>query len=337
MKHITLKIIPEMELLGGVQAQTSWIKREGPDGKGNKYFQALKAFFSNYKGHRAVKLSQQLTDSRFTYDAPPAFICHLGPLPDLELKYEYSEYLVGRAKERQLLEDFRLALKELAAESDFLSFYQKWEPYLERFVEKSKQGFRQKEIEKWLTDFFGWSQGEFHLILAPSMFPGGGYGASVTNRAGQTIAFQTLCDWGTSDGDPILPTGIALENLTVHELSHSFVNPCIDANPKRVKRLENLYEPVKEIMKKQAYNNVTIFLYETVIRAIEILFAREFFPPEQEQEILSFHQKWGFYLTGFVVGQLEHYQANRALYPTFKEFVPYLLDELKSVPVPDTI
>ncbi|NLJ79676.1 MAG: hypothetical protein GX335_01460 [Firmicutes bacterium] len=75
MKHITLKIIPEMELLGGVQSQTSWIKREDPDGKGNNYFQALKAFFSNYKGHRAVKLSQKLTDSKFTYDAPPTFIC----------------------------------------------------------------------------------------------------------------------------------------------------------------------------------------------------------------------------------------------------------------------
>lgn len=38
-----------------------------------------------------MRLAQDLTKKGFTYDAPPAFICHLGPLPDLELVHEHDQ------------------------------------------------------------------------------------------------------------------------------------------------------------------------------------------------------------------------------------------------------
>jgi len=110
-------VSPEMELLAGVLAQTSWITQRGPAGEGNEYYRALKEFFAPYGDHEAVKIAQELTNIGFTYDAPPGFVCHLGSLPELTLKHEYSEYLINRAKGRERLESFRLALRDLAAAS----------------------------------------------------------------------------------------------------------------------------------------------------------------------------------------------------------------------------
>ncbi|MGI6645214.1 MAG: hypothetical protein ACOX5D_00795 [Limnochordia bacterium] len=78
-----LKILPEMELLAGVLTQTTWMERRGPRGPGNEYYRALKEFFAEYQDHEAVAIAQRLTERGFTYDAPPALICHLGPLPEL--------------------------------------------------------------------------------------------------------------------------------------------------------------------------------------------------------------------------------------------------------------
>ncbi len=321
------KVVPEIELLGGVLSQTSWMNENGPPGSGNLYFQALQDFFSEYSDHEAVKLAEQFTKKGFTYDAPPAFICHLGALPELELRYEYSPYLVKRAGGRNKLEEFRIALRDLAEEMNFLGFFQEWQPYLDGIVEKSVEGFRQATIEQWLEDYFGWSVSEFHLLMTASMFPGGGYGATVHDDAGNLIAFQIIRDSG--DGDqPRFPDGVSFENLTIHELGHSFVNPSLEAYPNRAKKLKPLLWPVRKVMRQQAYTTVGTFLNEQVIRAMEVISARDLFTPEIEAVILTYQEERGFYLTSYIVEQLEYYQANRDLYPAFTDFVPYLYDQL---------
>lgn len=318
----------EMELLGGVLSQTSWTQEHGPVGSGNEYFRALQDFFTPYKNHEAVRLAQALTKSGFTYDAPPGFACHLRPLPGLELAHEYSEYLVKRAGGRQKLEDFRLALKDLAQESNFLQFWEEWEPYLDEVLADTVQGFRSEAITKWLEDFFGWSAEEFHLLMTPSMFPGGGYGATVETAEGRMIAYQIIRENGVSQGKPEFPTGVSLEHLTVHELGHAFVNPSLEAYSERAKKLRPLLVPVRQVMKNQAYPTVTIFLNEQVLRGVEIMAARDLFEPEMEMRLINYHEERGFYLIRYVVEQLEFYENNRDLYPTFQEFVPYLYDQL---------
>lgn len=325
-----LTVSPEMELLAGVLAQTTWIENLGPSGSGNEYFRALQEFFATYKDHPAVIQAQNFTNKGFTFDAPAAFVCHLGPLPDLELLYEYSSYLISRAGGRERLEDFRLALKDLAYKSDFLVFFASWDGYLEASLENSRADFRQELLENWLEDFFGWSASEFHLLMAPSMFPGGGYGATVTDSQGNSIAFQIIREQGCSQTVPEFPSGVSLENLTIHELGHFFVNPSLEAYSTRARKLSGLFWPVHTTMAKQAYPTVRLFLNEQVIRAIEVISAQDLFEPEMAELILANHEERGFYLTRFVVEKLGHYQANRDLYPTFRDFVPYLYDQLEA-------
>lgn len=106
-----IAILPQMELLAAVQSQTTWMKTMGPEGPGNEYFRALSSFMKPYKNHKAVRVCQALLDDAFSYDAPVNFVLHLGPLPDLTPWIEYQDYIVGRARGRERLEEFRVSLR----------------------------------------------------------------------------------------------------------------------------------------------------------------------------------------------------------------------------------
>ena len=325
-----LRISPEMELLAGVLSQTTWGTQHGPSGEGNEYYRALKSFFAPYKNHKAVTLAQELTAKGFTYDAPPAFVCHLGSLPELDVIHEYSDYVVKRAGGRQKLEKFRLALRDLAEESGFVIFFKQWMPYLDEIVRTANVGFRPDVVTEWLEDFFGWPAEEFHLIMTPSMFPAGGYGATITTEDNRLIAYQIIREQGSSNTKPQFPSGIWLEDLTIHELGHSFVNPSMEAYPTRANHLKPLMWPVRKIMYQQAYISIATFLNEQVLRSVQVTAAHELYGPEIREQIITYNEQVGFYLTQFVAEQLQFYQANRDRYPTFRDFVPYLYDQLDS-------
>jgi hypothetical protein len=216
-----------MELLAGVLSHTSWMDERGPDGEGNSYFQALRAFFEPYKEHEAVRIAEQLTRRGFVYDAPPNFIIHLSPLPELAAVHGYSEYLIRRAGGRAILERFQAALWDLAGQSDFLAFFEEQRPMFERIIAETLEGFDASPLTDWLTEFYGWSGEEFHIVFAPAMFPTGGYGATVTTERGQ-IVYHVLRELGASEQQPEFQSGSALHSLTLHEFSHSFVNPSVE-------------------------------------------------------------------------------------------------------------
>ena len=58
--------------------------------------------------------------------------------------------------------------------------------------------------------------------------------------------------------------------------------------------------------------------------------ARDLFCPELAEIVLENHKRSGFYLTAFVAEQLDYYQAHRSLYPPFRDFAPYLFDQLEA-------
>ena len=204
----------------------------GPQGPGNEYFRALKAFFAGYKEHKAVAIAEEFSKTGFTFDAPPAFICHLGPLPELELAYEYSDYLIGRAGGREKLEEFRLALIGLARESNFLEFFAQWEPYLDESLAPSREGFREDVLTEWLQEFFGWSAG-VPPHYGASMFLAADMGLMPLIKMAAWWCSRSYVKTGSSSDRPEFPTSTNLELLTIHELGHSFVNPSLEAYPER--------------------------------------------------------------------------------------------------------
>lgn len=330
-QNISAEILPRMELLAGVLSHTSWMELEGPKGAGNQYFQALHEFLIPYKEHDAIRIAESFTRDKFVYDAPPHFILHLSPLPELYARHEYSDYVSQRAKGSTNLETFRIALQDLGEQSDFLAFFEKQRPLFERILHETLQGFDAPLLTNWLEAFYGWAGHEFHIVFAPAMFPSGGYGAVVHTDSGPII-YQVLRDMETGDV-PEFQTGSALINITLHELSHSFVNPSIRQYNSLIQQyaLQDLFTPVEKMMNTQAYDTVRTFLNETIVRAVTSLAIYDLYGDDMRFQGLIKHQEHrGFYLTRFTIEQLQYYQQHRALYARFDDFIPYLLQQYEA-------
>jgi hypothetical protein len=326
--NIYAEILPRMELLAGVLSHTSWMELRGPRGAGNQYFQALHEFLLPYKEHEAMRIAESLTRKKFVYDAPPHFMLHLSPLPELRVQHEYSEYVSQRARGRANLEMFRVALQDLGEQSDFLAFFEQQRPLFERILHDTVNGFDATVLTNWMETFYGWSGHEFHIVLAPAMFPSGGYGVIVETNSGPLI-YQVLRDMGTGDV-PEFQTGSSLTNLTLHEFSHSFVNPSIRQYSSLIQQyaLHDLFTPVEKMMNKQAYDTTRTFLNETVVRAVSSLAIYDLYGDDRRfQGLITYQEQRGFYLTRFTIEQLQYYQQHRALYARFDDFIPYLLQQ----------
>jgi len=328
-RNIYAGMLPEMELLAGVLSQTSWMKQSGPSGGGNLYFRELRDFFTHYKDHEAVKIAEDMTVKYFTYDAPPAFILHLSPLPGLDRPEKYSDYLIGRAGGEENLERFRIALRNLAQKSNFMGFYKNHAADYIGWTDRALSGFKADSVSELMADYFGWAGDEFHMVFAPAMFPYGGY--AISKKSGdKIIIYQVVRENGESDSLPEFLSGLNLTVLSLHEFGHSFVNPSLErcSTLSKKYKLEELYTPVKTVMEKQAYGTYPTFFNEMVVRAMT---ARAFKHNQViYNRIIENEKKDGFYFIEFTCEQLEYYEKNRDKYKRFDEFVPYLLKKYHS-------
>lgn len=326
----SVEIRPEMELLAGALTQTDWLQTRGPVDDGNEYYRALAAFFVPYRDHRAIQLLTSLSGLGFNYEMPPAFICHLGPLPELDLRYEYSEDLVWAAGNRESLEELRLALRDLAAESNFDAFIARWQGSYAEWVGQAA-GFAGDQAVAWLESFFGTKADQYHLILAPAMFPAGGYAASAVSATGGRSLFAIIREPGRSISAPEIPAGPQLTSLALHEWGHAFVNPALATRQSELGKVRTLYWRTTRAMKRQGYGSLEAFLDEQVLRAVTSIAADDLLDdPGALAEEANYHETLGFYLTRPVIELLREYQAERGQFPTFDSFVPRLLDGLSS-------
>ncbi len=322
----TVMIDPRMELMAGVLSQTSWVNRRGPEGEGNAYYRALKDHFEPYGDHEAMQIAERLTGRGFTYDAPPHLALRFGWLPSLMRPNAYGDYLTNRAGGVAELEAFREALIDLYEESDFASFFNDHRADYATYLDRVVEGYDARSVIDWMEGFYG-TQGEsYHVVLAPAMFPGGGYGATIEKEEGLEV-YQVVRANGTSEEAPAFISGNQLALLTNHEWGHSFVNPAVDEHLALLKvyRLQAFFDPVAGYMEKQAYPKPSIFFKEQILRAVSVLWIEETFGEEVADQQIAHEENRGFYLTRFTVEQLKAYRADRETYPTFSEYLPELL------------
>lgn len=333
----TVSINPVLELLAGVQSQTQWDNQRGPQGKGSEYYRALKEFFTPYRDHEAVRISSELLRSNFAFDAPVGFVCHLGPLPDLALKVEYSDYLISRAGSRDRLEEFRIALKELAAESNFSAFVVQWQSKYDQWTQAAEKTFDRDAVTGWLCSFFRTDEAEFHFYLAPAMFPNGGYGATIAAPNGRTVAYQIVRANQGDDSEPQfgLQPG-SLNALGLHEWGHSFVNPAVDTVRGRVREVNRFYLPVADVMRQQAYSTTQTYLNEQILRAVTAIAVADTQTADAATAAIARDESRGFKMTSEISQYIrQEYLPDPDKYPTFAAFMPKLLDWLRRQPVPD--
>ena len=327
---VEIMVHPNIELISVVLSMTTWMDVRGPPHVSYRYGEDINEYFAPFKDHDAVNLAQKLTNRGFTYDAPPGFILHFSEPPALEKLYPYSEYLEDRAGGERILDDFAEALRKFAVESDFMTFYEAHHRFYSQIVKSVSEYFDQERLISDLEGFFGSEQASYTILLAPYMFPSGGYGTRIEEK-GKFHCYEIIRVSNIRQDTPSFGSTSGIYYLSLHEFSHSFVNPITEEFRLEVANYEDLFNPAAEKMKSIAYGDWEIMLNETLIRAFTCYKKGEEYGIVEGNSCLSEEKDMGFYFVEDIFELYSEYMQNRDIYPDFRSFYPDILDRLGEI------
>ena len=329
--RFSIIVDPRIELLAVVQHFTSWAPGGHIKSK-TTYKDDIDHYFEGFNDHPAIACVENLVNTGFTHDAPVAFMLYHGDPPELVQRNPYSDYLIGRAKGEQNLIEFADALRDFARKTDFMRFYQAHKALYDTHVVEVKSLLEGKDYVQVLEDFYGESRNSYGVILPPIL--AGGYGITVKTKEGYDI--YGVIGPCSLQGERVTFACLSyLESIILHEWSHSFVNPLVDQNFDHFKESIALFEPIKGMMRNQAYPNWRIALYEHIVRACEIHLRANLYEDFKKEKSLRRQEGKGFWYISYVDSLLEVYETQRKQYPTFSQFVPVIATRLSQISVED--
>lgn len=324
-------VLSQLELLAGILTQTTelWDKTLPSKSNDNDYYIELKNFFEPYRNHRAIQLANELIkENRFTYNAIPLFALQLSELPSLKVRGKYSKELIDRIGDTQKLESFRLAMLDLAIKSKFKEkFYDKHKDLYEEYRVIAQASLTQS-VELYVEKLFGDKGYNNLIVLACGLKTTGAYSTTFTDSNGDKTVYSTL--------SPMIHAGylnfVVNETLLIHEFGHAYVNPLTIkySNLIAEQDIKRLYIPVEDKLKKQAYVGVDSFINESILYGIMVYVMKQDGDPLYIN-LADDIENSGFYLTSFIVEQLEDYALERDVYPTFDEFYPVLIKRISNI------
>jgi hypothetical protein len=327
--RFTIAADPRMELLAVVQHFTSW----APGGhikSQTTYKEDIDDYFEGFQNHPAMAQVEGLVQIGFTHDAPVAFMLHHGPPPELEQKYPYSDYLITRAEGEENLTAFADVLRDFARQTDFMRFYRAHQALYDTQASEVISLLQEKDYVQGLEDFYGDSRASYGVILPPLF--AGGYGITVKTPEGYDI-YGVIGPCSLKDNRVTFACLDYLESIILHEWSHSFVNPLVDRNLDHFKQSSHLFDPIEGMMRKQAYPNWRICLYEHIVRACEIHLRDNLYEDFHTEKFLSYQEGKGFWYITHIDSLLNVYEIRREEYPSFSQFVPMIATGLSQISV----
>ncbi len=330
-KRVYVTVDPRIELLAVVQHFTSWASGGHIKSK-TTYKSDIDDYFGDFKRHRAIACVESLIRAGFTHDAPVRFILHHGDPPELVQESPYSDYLVRRARGKEPLRELADALRDFARKTDFMKFYRAHSTLYSSHVAAVESLLADKNYVHAIEHFFGKSAASYRVILAPLF--AGGYGPGIATQDGLDL-YAVLGPCGLRGERTTFACLGYLESIILHEWSHSFVNPLVDQYYDRFDKSAHLFEPIKGMMRRQAYPSWRIALYEHIVRACEIHIRASLNEKFNTDRAIRNQEAKGFWYIGYIDSLLTAYQTHRGRYPTFDQFVPVIAMRLSEVSVED--
>lgn len=242
------------------------------------YDGAAMRWFAPQAAHPAVALARTLRAERgIAYNAPVGLALALDPVTFeplvplwprpgfLDARWDSASAYGFAAALRAFARDARLAEFLAAQQVDVAAVEREFDRRLGSALDLD-----------WFRRVYGFGEGT-RLTVVPALFSReGNYGAHVVLGDGTFIAYQVLAVPSARRASDLHLSGDGLFGLAAHELSHPFVNPWVDAHlDQLLPSGRTLFAATESEMRANAYGAPEVLLYETVVRAQAIRWARE--------------------------------------------------------------
>ncbi|WP_342452692.1 DUF4932 domain-containing protein [Thermococcus stetteri] len=260
------------------------------------YLREVDSYFAPYLNLTAVKMANSMIHKQLlAYDAIPEFALHLDPENFSKIMNWSDMREIRPWLNPEKLNEFASAVAEFANETDFWGFYNSHREFyrktLETFVKENGYISNLVKIEE---EFFGENASAWY-IEPQLVFCCHGFGYHMNTTNGMAVyAFLGLSY--VSGGIPHVQATASSSSFLAHEFAHSFVNPAVDRHYDLFRPYESLFDPVSQELRKMAYTNFRIMLYETLVRAFEAYYLNVTVGPSAAEEKLRQNERVFYFI-----------------------------------------
>ncbi len=319
---VYVTVDPRMELLSVVQHFTTWAGEHHTKLDFN-YIDDVDSYFSSFANHSAVTKCEEMLNKGFTYDAPVNYILFHDYPPSLTLLSPYSDYLIGRASGVGNLNAFAEDLRDFALSSDFMSFYEDHKTFYDKVLTLVFNSLGDNNYIDLLEEYYGATKYKY-IIVPTLLFDGGAYGPRVDLAEGQYV-YHVPGPTGIKNGIPTFGSESDFKQILLHEFSHSFVNPVTEDNLNEINKSSELFNPIEQQMKDQAYSKWYVCVNEHLVRINVIRMRVQSEGEGVKEHLLDYEESLGFIYITQLDTLMQRYEANRTKYPTYVDFYPEII------------
>ncbi|WP_139902041.1 DUF4932 domain-containing protein [Clostridium thermarum] len=328
LNGINIMIDPRIELLSVVQFLSSYDEKYDLITNENfAYKDVINNYFSQYSNHQVIKTFDKMSSEGFCFDAPPTAMLYLSNPLELFQVHELNNYLKKRSGGKEF-EKFISQLREFAIESSFDKFYNDNKEVYKNILEKNAKLLEGTSYINDIEKYYNLKNNSYNIILAPIFHPGG-FGPKVKSENGSHDVYSIQGPMFVQDNIPMFGDKDNFMYLVWHEFSHSFVNTLTEENINEVNKYIKLFDPLADVMGKQAYNTWEVCVNEHIVRAVTSRLIYIHQGKDKYESAIAYEKSKGFIYVEDLANKLEEFERNKDKYKDFKEFYPELIEVFK--------
>lgn len=259
------------------------------------------------------------------------FILSLETFPNAKVNADNA--FINKFKNEEEADKFVTALNKFYTEINFDTFLEKYKIYYDTMKEEVKQNVPREDFIVEIEHYFEKKVDNYVLYPSLTMLFGQAFGVGSKNTIGNIFAsFRKPKEINNlSKLNLGFNNSSSIQNICIHEFGHSFVNPVIDkVDEVTIKTKKHLFEPIKQKMSEQGYNQWKICLYEHFVRASEVIIARLLGDKMEADKILKDNiEDRSFVLLPQIIEKLEFWYYNQYLDMSYEDKVKEIIAEMK--------
>lgn len=290
--------------------------------------------FKPYLKSKNLEIIKSYFDKEF-YLHYSNFVLNLNHFPDAKVTSETK--FLNRFASLEDARKFTTAFNDFYKEIHFEKFLDAYQPYYKKMISEVSQNIPKENFITEMEHLFGKKVGHYNLYPSLTMPFSSGFAVggedSVGNVFGSFSKPENINE--VSNLDLGFSNSKALRTICIHEFGHSFVNPAVDnVSEKIIQSSESFFEPVKNKMSEQGYNQWKICLYEHFDRANEVIVAKLIGDNKKANEILTDNVKnRAFIYLPQIIEKLEFWYYNEFFTKSYEQKVSEIISELKSAEI----
>ena len=300
-------------------------------------------YFATMKNHHAVQLAKEYRQQGVCYDAVTGFANQLIFNENGTLVFD-PDYLEGSNQgfeprwNEQQRNDMLIAVNDFYEESDFHTWFISTKAEQEQAIASFKSVCNLDY--SWFDTFYGKNDKISSRIILSFIIGPNNNGISLKRKDGSMFLTPVLGCLSQYNGNVCFGGDM---NLIVHEFSHPYCNPLIEANwSAMADSADEIYTMVSSAMQSQAYSNAKTMMCETLVRACSIRYMMSHNQSHLVPHQIEYEEYHGFLMIRSILKLLEKYEQNSYSYASLSDFMPEIINVVNDFinpkePEPDTL